>query len=69
MIKFTTPANLDGAKLTDELIAAGVKILSKNSATKTGFAPPMLDGNANLWLDIDAKDETKAAEVVANHQG
>jgi hypothetical protein len=67
MIKFTTPANLDGAKLTDELIAAGIKILSKNSVTKTGFAPPMLDGNGDLWLDIDAKDESKAAEIVAAH--
>ena len=69
MIKFTKPENLDGTKLTNELIAAGIKILSNNRATETGFAAPMLDGNGDLWLDIDAKDETKAAEVVANHQG
>jgi hypothetical protein len=69
MIKFTKPENLDGTKLTDELIAAGIKILSKSSASKTGFAAPMLDGSGDLWLDIDAKDETKAAEIVANHQG
>jgi hypothetical protein len=67
MIKFTTPANLDGAKLTNELIAAGIKILSKNSATETGFAAPMLDGSGDLWLDIAAKDEAKAAEIVAAH--
>jgi hypothetical protein len=67
MIKFTKPENLDGTKLTDELIAAGIKILSKNSATETGFAAPMLDGNGDLWLDIDAKDESKAASIVANH--
>jgi hypothetical protein len=67
MIKFTKPENLDGTKLTDELIAAGITILSKNSATKTGFAAPMLDGNSDLWLDIAAKDEAKAAEIVAAH--
>ena len=67
MVKFTTPENLDGEKLTDELIAANIKILSKNSATKTGFAAPMLDGSGDLWLDIAAKDEAKAAEIVAAH--
>ena len=69
MIKFTKPENLDGAKLIEELLAAGIKSISKDRSTFNGYAPPMLDGNGDLWLDIDAKDESKAAAVVAAHIG
>ena len=69
MIKFTKPENLDGAKLIDELLAAGIKSIAKDKSVPNGYAPPMLDGNGDLWLDIDAKDEAKAATVIAAHIG
>lgn len=59
MIKFTKPANLNGAELLNELKAAGVTINDY----------PTLDGNGELWLPIAAKDESKAQTVVAAHNG
>jgi hypothetical protein len=69
MIKFTKPENLDGAKLIEELLAAGIKSIPKDRSTFNGYAPPLLDGNNDLWLAIDSKDESKAAMVVAAHTG
>lgn len=69
MVKFTTPAKLDGTKLTTELLAAGVTILSTRFVTESGYSPPMIDGNGDLWLDIDPADESKALVVVKAHKG
>ena len=65
MIKFTKPQNLDGAILIQELQAAGVTV----AADISGIAAPFIDGNGDFFLDIQAKDQSKAATVVANHQG
>lgn len=59
MIKFTRPANLNGEQLMAELKAAGVKPKDY----------PLLDSENDLWLDIDKKDESKAATVIASHNG
>ena len=58
MIKFNKPVNLNGTELVAEIRAAGVTI---------NDIPILEDGE--LWLDIDAKDEAKVAEIVANHNG
>jgi len=59
MIKFTKPDNLNGAELIEELQANGVVITQV----------PVVDGNNDLWLDIDKKDEIKAQFVVDAHSG
>jgi Ser/Thr protein kinase RdoA (MazF antagonist) len=59
MIKFDKPANLNGTELLAELAAVKVKVAE----------PPTVDAEGALWLDIAAKDEAKAAEVVAAHNG
>ena len=58
MIKFNKPVNLNGTELVAEIRAAGVTI---------NDIPILEDGE--LWLDIEAKDEVKVAEIVANHNG
>ena len=62
MIKFQKPTNLNGAELIDELASVGI-ILDKYSQA------PVLDGNGDLWLDIDSSDESAAAAVVTSHNG
>lgn len=59
MVKFTTPTNLNGAELIEELKSAGVAV--------SGI--PMIDGNGDLHLDIQDKDTKKAESVVAAHNG
>ena len=59
MITFTKPQNLNGKELLDELSAVGVIV--------EGL--PVDDGAGNLILNIASKDEAKAAEVVAAHNG
>ena len=59
MIKFDKPTNLNGAELLNELNVAG--ILINNS--------PYIDGTGDFWLDILPTDETKAAAIVAAHNG
>ena len=59
MITFTRPQNLNGKELLDELAAVGVVV--------EGL--PIDDGAGNLILNIAAKDEAKAADVVAAHNG
>jgi len=59
MIKFNKPENLNGAELLAELNAAGVEITN----------PPEIDGAGDFWLDIEAKDQTKAESIVAAHNG
>jgi hypothetical protein len=65
MIKFNRPQSLDGALLIEELTAAGVKVKSDSY----GITAPFIDGAGDLYLDIAAKDQAKAAEIVAAHQG
>lgn len=59
MIQFEIPQNLNGEQLINELIAAGVTISE----------PPLVDGDRNLWLEINASDKIKAQSIVANHKG
>ena len=59
MVKFGKPANLNGTELLAELNAEGVLITE----------PPMVDGNGDLWLEIDDADESKAKSIVAAHDG
>jgi hypothetical protein len=61
MQTFTKPTNLNGAELRQELNAAGVNISDDKSAV-------VLDGDV-LFLDIAAKDKTKALAVLAAHNG
>ena len=62
MIKFTKPTNLNGSELLNELALVGIVLDLTTQA-------PKVDGNGNLWLDVADKDEAKAAEVVAAHNG
>jgi hypothetical protein len=67
MISFNKPNNLDGAKLIDELIAAGVQIIGTDEIAHLGKTAPIIDGNGNLILSISAKDQAKAQLVVEAH--
>jgi len=69
MIQFIKPNNLEGAKLIDELIAAGVTIIGTDEIGHLGKTPPMIDGEGNLCLDIQESDKAKVAQVVAAHNG
>jgi len=69
MITFNKPNNLDGAKLIDELTAAGVAIISTDAVAHLGKTAPSVDGEGNLLLDIAEADKSKAAAVVAAHNG
>jgi hypothetical protein len=62
MIKFNKPTNLNGAELLDELAAVGI-VLDKD------LQSPFIDGNGDFWLDVAAKDKSKAEKVVAAHNG
>lgn len=57
MIKFVKPRNLNGAQLLDELKTVGIIV--------NGI--PLIDGNDEFWLGIDAKDSDKAQEVLNTH--
>jgi hypothetical protein len=61
MLNFTIPINLNGSELLDELIAGGVDIETKYDA--------VLIEDGSLWLDIAQADKTKAASIVAAHNG
>jgi hypothetical protein len=62
MIKFDKPKNLNGSELLAELAEIGIILDNKTQA-------PLIDGNGEFWLDVKSKDATKAAEVVAAHNG
>jgi hypothetical protein len=62
MKKFNKPLNLNGSELLDELAAVGIILDKKEQA-------PLIDGNGDFWLDVQTKDEAKAAAVVAAHNG
>jgi hypothetical protein len=59
MIKFTKPENLNGLELLKALSVIGVDVKGL----------PFIDGNRELWLDIDSADEAKAKPIVAAHNG
>jgi len=61
MIKFITPANLNGAELCNEIEAAGIQVNRRTS--------PMIDGSGDFWLDIAEADKAKATPIVAAHNG
>lgn len=62
MIKFDKPTNLNGRELRQELRDAGIGISDSNKSV-------IIEGDGYLYLDIASSDETKAAAVVANHNG
>jgi hypothetical protein len=64
MIKFTCPDKLDGAILIQELQAVGVEV----KTDRFGIVAPFIDGNGDLFLDIAAKDQAKAAEIISSHK-
>ena len=57
MIQFTRPENLNGAELVKELNDNGIEVTGK----------PFLDGNNDLWLDINESDKAQAESIVAAH--
>ena len=59
MIKFDKPTNFDGVQFCEELEAVGV-VINKDTS-------PLIDGNGDFWLDIDAEDTAKAQEVLDAH--
>lgn len=59
MISFTKPEKLNGIQLVEELLAAGIMVTGK----------PYLDGDSIFWLNVPAKDKTKAEEIVSKHVG
>lgn len=62
MIFFQKPTNLDGSKLRQEIIEAGVSIVDS-------FESVFDNGEGLLGLDIHEKDQSKVAEIVAAHNG
>lgn len=69
MISFDKPNNLDGAKLIDELLAAGVAIIGVDEIAHLGKTAPSIDGEGNLLLAIAESDKSKAKAVVTAHNG
>ena len=59
MIEFSKPVNFNGAELVSELEQSGISINDR----------PLIDGNGNLWLDIDEKDKLKVEDILKNHNG
>jgi len=55
---FTKPTNLNGAELIAELAAQGITV---NRVT--------IEGNGQLSVPVDAKDEAKVAAIIAAHNG
>lgn len=64
-ISFEKPVNLDGAKLVDELIAAGVEVAQENNKPKW----VEVDGDGVLWIDIESDENSAVENVVKNHKG
>lgn len=64
-ISFIKPTNLDGAKLVEELEAAGIVVGNDKPFSKW----PVVDGENLILLEISEKDKVKAESVVAAHNG
>lgn len=65
MIKFNKPENLNGQELIEELELAGITVTPDYNNIKA----PLIDGNGDLWLDINLEKELEAALIVASHNG
>jgi len=57
MIKFDKPQTLNGEQLLSELNNAKIKI--------TDF--PFIDGNGDLWLNVQEKDASKTQTILNSH--
>jgi hypothetical protein len=55
---FTKPENLNGAELIAELAAQGITVERIT-----------VEGNGQLSVPVTAKDEAKAAKIIAAHNG
>jgi hypothetical protein len=62
MIQFEKPNNLNGAELLAELLAIGIVLDPIEQA-------PVIDGNGQLWLDVQNKDKDKVQKVLDAHNG
>lgn len=67
MIAFDKPSDLNGAKLIEELLAAGVEVIGIDDLAHLGKTPPTIDGNGKLVLSIADKDKNKAQSVISAH--
>jgi hypothetical protein len=61
MVKFTLPAQFEGVSFCQELANAGITINKDTS--------PLIDGNGDLWLDIDASKKSEAQTILDAHTG
>ena len=61
MMQFTLPARFEGVSFCQELANAGISINKETS--------PLIDGNGNLWLDIDANKKSEAQAILNAHTG
>ena len=67
MITVDKPASLDGAKLIDELIAAGCTFTKEDANSHLGKAAPFINDEGKLVLFIKPSDLDAAKEVINNH--
>lgn len=59
MILFDKPQDFEGVQFCEELEAAGISINKETS--------PLIDGDKNLWLDINSANTQKAQDVLNAH--
>jgi hypothetical protein len=67
MITVNKPAKLDGAKLIDELIAAGCTFTREDKDSHLGKAAPFVNDENKLILFVKATDLDAATAVVKAH--
>jgi hypothetical protein len=67
MIVFDKPANLDGAKLIDELIEAGCTFTKEDKNSHLGKAAPFINDEGKLVLFIEQSDLDVATAVLEAH--
>jgi len=67
MITVDKPASLDGAKLIDELIAAGCTFTKEDKDSHLGKAAPFINEEGKLILFVKPADLAKASAVVKAH--
>ena len=67
MITVDKPATLDGAKLIDELIAAGCTFNKQDENSHLGKAAPFINGEGKLILFVKPSDLKIATAVIEAH--
>jgi hypothetical protein len=67
MITVDMPSSLDGAKLIDELIAAGCTFTKEDAHSHLGKAAPFINEEGKLILFVKPSDLASASAVVAAH--